>query len=94
MRVRLSKAVALALTLAILTAVPAHAAPKSPGQAEQTGLFSRFVGFLGKLPGRLVAVWGEEGSGIDPFGGPGTPPPVQGNGLGNATGGEEQPLDQ
>lgn len=94
MRTRISTAAALALALAILTALPAHAAPKPPEQAQQGGLFSRFVGFLGNLPGRLVAVWGKEGSGIDPFGGPGRPPPVQGNGLGNVTGGERQPLDQ
>ncbi len=94
MRVRISTVAVLALALAFLTALPSHAAPKSPEQAQQAGLFSRFVGFLGNLPGRLVAVWGMSGSGIDPFGGPGTPPPVQGNGLGNVTGGEGELLDR
>lgn len=94
MRLRISTAAALALALTILTALPAQAAPKSPAQAQQAGLFSRFVGFLGNLPGRLVAVWGMSGSGIDPFGGPGTPQPVPGNGLGSMPGGEEEPLDR
>ena len=92
MRVRLSTAAALALALAILTAIPAHAAPKSPRQAEQAGLFARFVGFLGKLPDRLVAVWGEAGSAIDPFGGPPpSTPPVQGS---DSTGDDGEPLHQ
>ena len=94
MRLRISPFAALALALAILTALPAHAAPKSPAQAQPAGLFSRFVGFLGDLPGRLVAVGGMSGSGIDPFGGPGTPPTVPGNGLGNVPGGEGEPLDR
>jgi peptidoglycan/LPS O-acetylase OafA/YrhL len=94
MRVRVSTVAALALALAIVAALPAHAAPRSSRQAERAGLFSRLVGFLGGLPDRLVAVWGASGSGIDPFGGPGTPPPVQGSGLGNVAGGEGQPLNQ
>jgi hypothetical protein len=93
MRVRVSTIAALALALAIVAALPAHAAPRSSRQAEQVGLFSRLVGFLGGLPDRLVAAWGKEGSGIDPFGGPGTPPPVQRNGLG-ATNGEEGESNQ
>jgi hypothetical protein len=94
MRARISTVAALALALAILVALPAHAAPKSPRQADQAGLFSRFVGLLGSLPDRLVAVWGKSGSGIDPFGGPGTPPPVQGDGQGNVTGGGGETLDR
>ena len=86
MRVRVSTVDALALALAIVAALPAQAAPRFSRQAEQVGLFSRLVGFLGGLPDRLVAVWGKEGSGIDPFGGPGTPPSVQGNGLGTVIG--------
>ncbi len=90
MRVRILTVAALALALAIFTALPSHAAPKSPTQAQQAGLFARFVGFLGNLPGRLVAVWGKEGAIIDPFGGPGSTAPVPGNGYsGNTDAGEE-----
>jgi hypothetical protein len=90
MRFRISTVAALALALAILTAIPAHAAPKSPEPAQQAGLFSRFVGFLGHLPDRLVAVWQKEGAIIDPFGGPGSTVPVLGDGhSGNAGDGEE-----
>jgi hypothetical protein len=94
MRVRLSTAAALALALAILTAIPAHAAPKSPGQAEQARLFSRFVGFLGKLPGRLVFAWQKEGAIIDPFGGPGDSNPGQGNAPGANTGAGDEAIDK
>jgi hypothetical protein len=87
MRVRVSTVAALALALTILAALPAHAVPKSPRQAEQAGLFSRLVGFVGNLPGRLVAVWGTAGSAIDPFGG--TTPPAQGSA---STGGGGEPL--
>jgi hypothetical protein len=94
MRTRISTVAALALALAILTALPSHAAPKSPGQAQQAGLLSRFVGFLGNLPGRLVAVWGKEGAIIDPFGGPGSAAPVPGNGHSGNTGAAEEAMDK
>jgi hypothetical protein len=87
MRVRVSTVAALALVLAIVAALPAHAAPRSSRQAEQAGLFSRLVGFVGNLPGRLVAAWGKAGSAIDPFGG--TTPPAQGSA---STGGNGGPL--
>jgi hypothetical protein len=87
MRVRISTVAALALAFTILTALPAHAVPRSPWQVEQAGLFSRLVGFVGNLPGRLVAAWGKAGSAIDPFGG--TTPPAQGSA---STGGNGVPL--
>jgi hypothetical protein len=87
MRVRVSTVAALALVLAIVAALPAHAAPRSSREAEQAGLFSRLVGFVGNLPGRLVAAWGKAGSAIDPFGG--TTPPAQGSA---STGGNGVPL--
>ena len=75
MRTRFSPVLVLALALALVSALPAQAAPRL--SAEPQRLFSRLVTALGKLPGRLVSFWEKEGAGVDPFGGPhATTPPV------------------
>ncbi len=81
MRTRNSPVVVLALALAMTSALPAQAAPRSLNPAEPQRLLSQLVSFLGKMPGRMVSVWEKEGSTVDPFGRGGTTPPAQGNGA-------------
>jgi hypothetical protein len=77
MQTRYSPVVVLALALALTSALPAQAAPRSLNPAEPQRLLSRLVTFLGIMPGRLVAFWEKEGAGVDPFGGPRSTTPPQ-----------------
>jgi hypothetical protein len=85
MRIRFSSVIALTLALAILAAVPVHAAPRSPGHAARVGLLSRFVKLVADLPGKLFPAWDQEGAVIDPFGKPSSTTPAQGNTAGDTS---------
>jgi hypothetical protein len=92
MRARRSPLAVLVLALAVLTALPLYAAPSASALAESPRLLSGLFDLLADLHKRLGFVWQMEGSGVDPFGGRGTPPTPPTQGAPGSAGGSSESL--
>lgn len=92
MRARRSSLAVFVLALAVLTALPLHAAPSPSFSAESPRLLSGLFDLLAGLYERFGFVWQMEGSGVDPFGGRGTPPTPPTQGAPGSAGGSGESL--